>query len=392
LGEILEGCEVAPLAAEAGVKEEALRRAAEALSGVEGPVLLMGPGVLDPRAAPLFAALSLLLPTARLGYLSAAGNLQGALDMGCLPGRLPGYTSFDGDLQALAETLGFKFPTWPGEDTEAVLEGARAGRIKALYLLGADPLRDYPDFAWVRDALSRLDLLIIQDLLPPRCMEFASAVLPNRAVTETQGSITNLERRAQGLQVAVKPPSGTRADWEIFEGLAKALDVPWNYRGLKEVQEEIARAVPLYRAMAPSDLSGEGFQWSQERRGARLEELLREVREPALAEAPGSSLILLTSPHLFASGPWVAESRAIRSAGPQAFAELHPETARALGVVSGDLVELSSEAGRISAAVKVDGETPPGAVYVPSGVGEEPSSLLQGRSSMWPSVHVKRCP
>lgn len=392
LGEILEGCEVAPMAAEAGVQEEALRRAAEALSGVEGPVLLMGPGVLDPRAAPLFAALGLLLPTARLGYLSPAGNLQGALDMGCLPGRLPGYASFDGGPQALSETLGFKSPTWPGEDTEAILEGARAGRIKALYLLGADPLRDYPDFALVREALSRLELLVTQDILPPLSMEFASAVLPNRAVTETQGSITNLERRVQGLRVAVRAPEAARADWEIFQGLAQALGVSWRYRGLKDVQEEIARAVPPYHAMISSDLLGEGFQWSPGKGGPDPEELLREVREPALAEAPGSSLILLTSPHLFASGPWVAESRAIRSAGPPAFAELHPETARALGVVSGDLVEVSSKAGRISVTVKVDGKTPPRAVYVPSGVGEEPSNLLQGRSSLWPSVQVKGRP
>ena len=108
------------------------------------------------------------------------------------------------------------------------------------------------------------------------------------------------------------------------------------------------------------------------------------------AASGAGGLRLLTSPMLFSTGAMVAESKAIQAAGPQAYAEIHPDAAAALGVSEGEAVNLSSPRGKISVTVRVDRKTPPGAVYVPSGAGDSPSNVLLSAGEPVPAVTLEK--
>ncbi|MEE8109923.1 MAG: NADH-quinone oxidoreductase subunit NuoG [bacterium] len=384
------------LAEAAGVSPDDLRRSAEIVGGDDGCVLLMGPGVGDPSAASLFAALEAALPEARGGYLHTAPNLEGAMDMGCLPYAFPGYRPV-GEDRDLSEASVLRYPEWRGLDTDGILAAAREGRIKALYLLGADPLRDMPDPQAVREALGKLELLIVQDALPNLCSRFADITLPSRTATEMEGTVTGVGRHVQPLRVAVQPHPGTRPEWEVLQELIHQMGALIGPVSLKAVQEEIGRVIPAYSGVCNGGLKDGGFRWPVEAlAGGRVEvPVSGEGASPVkgvsgTGGAGGQGLRLLTSPQLFSSGPMVAESKAIRAAGPQAYAELHPDTASSLGIADGESVRLSSPKGTISVAVRVDGKTPPGAVYVPWGAGETPSNGLLSADDFVPTVTLEK--
>ncbi|MFQ5694288.1 MAG: molybdopterin oxidoreductase family protein, partial [Nitrospinota bacterium] len=284
-------------------------------------------------------------------------------------------------------------------DTGGILAAAREGRIKALYLLGADPIRDLPDPQGVREALANLELLVVQDSLPNFCYEFADILLPSRTATEVEGSVTGVGRRVQSLRVAVRPHPGTRPEWEVLQEIISGLGAPAQPSGLSGVQGEIGRAVPAYSRIRSGGLKGDGFQWPADGlTGGWVEGVTSgggDFGAIPVSEGGGTGgagLRLLTSPHLFCSGPMVAESKAIQAAGPQAYAELHPETASALGVSDGERARLSSPKGAIVVAVRVDQKTPAGAVYVPSGAGDSPSNALLSADDLVPRVRLEKAP
>jgi predicted molibdopterin-dependent oxidoreductase YjgC len=374
----------------AGVKADDLRRAAEIIGGDDGSALLMGPGVGDPSAASLFASLEAALPGARGGYLHSVSNLQGAMDMGCLPYAYPGYRPVARD-DSFSQASVLRYPEWKGFEAGRILAAAREGQIKALYLLGADPIRDLPDPQAVREALSNVEFLVVQDGLPNFCYEYANVILPSRTAGEISGTVTGVGRHVQSLRVAVRPNSGTRAEWEVLQELIYRMGAPIKPGGLSDVQAEIGKLIPGYAALQNGGPKDGGFQWP-------VSELL-----PHRPEAPspgsnsfglrvngGSALRLLTSPQIFASGPMVGESAAIRAAWPACFAELHPETASRLGVSDGDAAQLSSSRGKISVTVRVDRKTPVEAVYVPSGAGETPSNALLSADDLMPTVTLEK--
>ena len=372
----------------ANVRARDLRFAAEILGGAPGCAMLMGPGIGDPSAAISFASLEAALPNAKGGYLHTGANLQGAMDMGCLPYALPGYRPVCLDKGPL-ETDG-KYPNWEGLNTNGIIEGIQEGRIRALYLLNADPLRECLTSDSFHEAISNLDFLVVHDSLPNACAEFADVVLPSRTATEVEGTVTGLGHQVQTLSVALRPKFSARPEWEVFLDLMELMGSPHCSGGLRDVQEEIVRAVPGYAGLTRVGVGDEGFQWNSEGIvGGNLKvpsPLLKEIS----ASLPGSSeLKLMTSPQLFASGPMVAESRAIQSAGPQAYAELHPDSAKAISLTDGDFVILSSERGRVPVTVRVNRKTPPGAVYLPSEAGQSCSNALLSPEDLVPIVEME---
>ncbi len=385
------------LAETAGVGSDDLRRAAEIIGAAGGCTLLMGPGVGDASAAPLFAGLESALPGARGGYLHTGPNLQGAMDMGCLPYAFPGYRPVGRD-NALFEAGVLRYPEWTGLDAQGILAAVREGRIKALYLMGADPVRDFPDPEAVRVALDGLEFLVVQDSLPNFSAAYADVVLPVGAPTEIEGTVTGVGCHVQALDVAVRPSAGVRPDWEIIGELMSRFGSPTRIDGLAAVQAEIEKVIPAYAGIGNGGPERGGFRWAAE-------------APPSEGAAPGPSgvrgaggggggsaavtsgargLRLLTSPMLFSTGAMAAESKAIQAAGPQAYAEIHPDAAAALGVSEGEVVNLSSPRGKISVPVRVDRKTPPGAVYVPSGAGDSPSNVLLSAGEPVPAVTLEK--
>ncbi|MGE5619834.1 MAG: NADH-quinone oxidoreductase subunit NuoG [Sphingomonadaceae bacterium] len=233
----------------AGVPPESLAGIARALVGAQGAAILFprplpgAPAGLQEACGRLAVALGVLEGSGALLPLSSECNSQGAIDMGILPKLLPGQQeAIPAGLSGLQ-----------------MVEAAAAGRLKALYLVGLDLAGQGGDR--VRDALSRLDLLVVQDILMTPTAEIADVVLPGAAFAEKEGSFTNLERRVQRLEAAVSPPGEARPDWQVLSDIARGLGAGWSCTRPSEVFDEIAASVPLYGKLGWSRLGSRGKRW-----------------------------------------------------------------------------------------------------------------------------------
>ncbi|MBI2939946.1 MAG: NADH-quinone oxidoreductase subunit NuoG [Chloroflexi bacterium] len=253
------------VAASTGVPAPLLEQAATLLA-TNGPASIVYDrdlGASDDGAAAVLAATDLALLTGNIGRdgaglypLVRAANEQGALDLGLMPRRpsppTPSPTGGEG---------GHAGCPAGGMTGAEMLDALRAGQLKALYLLGVDPLRELPDDRALRDGLTGLTTLIVQDILPGPAQELATVVLPGAAFHEREGTLTNLERRVQRLWPALKPPGKARPDWQIIHDLARALGTSFDYAQASDVFAEIASVVPTYRGLTYGKVGLKGVQW-----------------------------------------------------------------------------------------------------------------------------------
>jgi len=191
----------------------------------------------------------------RLGIIGVPGegNFVGAHDLGLHPALLPGYRPVaDPEARASFEAAwGTALNPKPGRSYQSILEGIRAGHIRALYLAGEVP--PLPE-------LADLDFLVVQDIVSTQTMQYAHVVLPSTTFAEMDGSLTNLEGRVQRLRRAIAPPGSSRPAWMIARDLARQMgDMAWEYEAAAEVMDEIASLVPAYAQVTYDDLGVEGI-------------------------------------------------------------------------------------------------------------------------------------
>jgi formate dehydrogenase alpha subunit len=259
------------VAAETGVTVEEIERAAflyatggpaAALFGLEGAT----PGTLM-SATKAIANLALVtgnvgVPNAGVMPLYQGANEQGAYDMGAVPNALPGHEPV-GDLTSMArfrDLWNAPVPTAPGLGAGEMFADARAGRIKAMVLLGDHAHYEDGTFGDVGASLKQLEFLVVSDGFMSDIASRANVLFPALQSLEKQGTITNLERRVQPLRPVLKPKKGdARSDLDIVAGIATALGA----RGFTSVDPDTAlaeagRAVAEYRGISYERLLDEG--------------------------------------------------------------------------------------------------------------------------------------
>ena len=229
--------------------------------------------ILYRRAAPAGTAAALVDLALLCGQIGRDGaglyplvaqtNEQGAIDVGALPDRLPGQRPLTDAAarQHLADLWGRPVPTAPGLGGAAALTAAGRGELGVLYLIGHDPLGDPARAAALRPALAQVEFLVVQDLFLTETAKQAAVVLPGVSFAEKDGTYTNLERRVQRLNRAVKPRGQMRADWEIIRDLGIALGGDFDYASAADVLAEIAVAAPIYHGLTLARLGTSGLQW-----------------------------------------------------------------------------------------------------------------------------------
>jgi formate dehydrogenase alpha subunit len=273
LAGFLRGLSLDALAAEAGVAPTALRGCARDLAAAGPALFVMGLGLseLTQGVASVRALANLALLTGAVGVpgagllpLRGQNNVQGNADMGAAPDLLTGYQPVaDPAVRArFAALWGTEPPAAPGDKLPDMLDAARAGRLRALWVQGEDLAQSDPDQTQVLAALERLELLVVQELFLTETARRAHVVLPAAGVLEQDGSFTNAERRVQRVRAALSPPGEALPDWVAIQAAAQALGLPWRYPGPAEVLEEIARAAPaLFGGLRLERLDADGIQW-----------------------------------------------------------------------------------------------------------------------------------
>lgn len=329
-----------------------------------------------------------------LNPLRGQNNVQGACDMGGLPNVLTGYQRVDNDEAAgkFEEAWGKKLSRTPGRMLTEMVHDMLEGTMKALYVMGENPLITDADLAHVEKAFSKLDLLVVQDIFLTETAMKADVVLPAASFVEKDGTFSNTERRVQRVRAAVAPRGGARPDWQIIQDLANRMGTKMSYAGPREIFDEIASLTPSYAGLDYDRLEGEGICWpcpTKDHPGtpilhqagfARGKGLFAAIPfkgadETADAEFP----LLLTTGREHAhyhSGTMTRRCGRINDCFPEGFMEVHPADAAKLGLSTGDEVRVSSRRGQITTKVKVVDRTLPGTVFMSFHYSESPVNAL----------------
>ncbi|MER6995131.1 molybdopterin-dependent oxidoreductase [Streptomyces sp. NPDC000410] len=331
-------------------------------------------------------------PLSGYGCLTGQGNGQGGREHGQKADQLPGYRKLD-DPAARAHVAG----VWgvdpdslpgPGRSAYELLD-ALGGDVRALLLMGSNPVVSAPRAAHVEERLRALDFLAVADVVLSETAELADVVFPVTQWAEETGTMTNLEGRVLLRRRAVTPPTGVRSDLEVLEALAALLGCEKGFPAdPEEVFEELRRA----SAGGLADYAGISYRRLEEEQGvfwpcpeedrpgtprlfldrfatpdgrARFVPVVhREAGESTDAEYP----VLLTTGRVVAQYQSGAQTRRVpelNAAAPGPFVELHPRLAARVGVADGDPVAVVSRRGRAVAPARVTDAIRPDTVFMP---------------------------
>jgi formate dehydrogenase alpha subunit len=345
------------------------------------------------------ALLNLSLVTGQLGFpgsgispLRGQNNVQGCGDAGCIPTNLPGYADFAPETLARFERAwGARPPAEAGLVVTEMVEACLSGAVRAMYVVGENPLLSEPDLHHADKALAQLDCLVVQDLFMHETAEVAHVFLPAAAFAEKDGTFTNSERRVQRVRAALEPAGEARPDWWITAELARRVarrlgadvDDRFRYGSAAEIFDEMARLVPFLGGLSHARLDREGgLQWpcpTAEHPGTRYlyADAFPRGRGrfvPALQTAPAAELPDADYPFVLNTGRllyhWHGGTMTRRVQGllelaPRLEVALHPVDARRLGVDGGDAIRVTSRRGALEAYARLTEAVRPGAIFVP---------------------------
>ena len=315
--------------------------------------------------------------------LRGQNNVQGACDMGALPNVLPGYQPVTDDkVRQKFETLwGVKLPSQPGLTIMEIINGAIEGKIKALYIMGEDPLTSDPNVNHVREGIEALDFLVVQDIFLSEVGKHADVVLPGVSFAEKEGTFTNTERRVQKVRKAISPIGEALPDWEIILDLFKRAGYKQNYRSPEEIFTEITKLTPQYGGITYARLEKEGgLQWPcphPDHPGTKY------LHKDSFTRGKGkffpiefinpNELPDSEYPYLLTTGRvlyhWHGGNLSRRSEGlkeiyPEGLIEINPVDAGVIGVKDGELVVVESRRGKVTGKVKITPKAATGIVFM----------------------------
>jgi formate dehydrogenase alpha subunit len=331
-------------------------------------------------------------PGGGISPLRGQNNVQGCGDSGCIPTNLPGYQSFEPPMLAKFEAAwGIRPPAQRGKVVTEMVEEFLTGEIRAMYVVGENPLLSEPDLHHAEKAFDQLDFLVVQDLFLHETAERADVFLPAAAFAEKEGTFTNSERRVQRVRKAIEPPGQARPDWWITAELARRVatklghDVgaQFAWASASEVFDELARLTPFLAGLSHARLDREGgLQWpcpSADHPGTRY--LYAETFPlgkarfiPAIQMAEAAELPDPEYPFLLNTGRllyhWHGGTLTRRVEGllelaPRLEVAIHPSDARRLGVETGAALRVTSRRGELTAHARVTEAVRPGAIFVP---------------------------
>jgi formate dehydrogenase alpha subunit len=335
--------------------------------------------------------------------LRGQNNVQGACDMGALPDVYTGYQKVANPevRSRFAQAWGVAdLPAGPGLTATEMLPAAHRGELKALYVVGENPMVSDADIAHVEACLKHLDFLVVQDIFLTETAKLAHVVLPAACFAEVDGTFTNTERKVQRLRKAVEPPGAARADWEIVAELATRLGHPTAYGGAEAIMTEIAGVTPSYCGISYRRLEREEIHWpctGTDHPGTPCLHMDKftcglgnfsavEYRPPAESPDKEYPLLLTTGRVLYQyhTGTMTMKTPGLNERAPGSFVEIAPEDARAHNIADGDDVLVSSRRGEVIARARVSGMTAPGTVFMPFHWAEAAANRLTSSAALDP--------
>jgi formate dehydrogenase alpha subunit len=386
-----------------GVPQSDIIEAARMFAAAERACVLYGMGITQHTTGTdnVMSLANLVMITGNVGRegtglspLRGQNNVQGACDMGALPNVYPGYQAVNNELvkEKFESAWGCTLSDKPGMPVTDMIEVALEGTIRAMYVIGENPLMSDPNIDHVKHALEQLECLIVQDVFPTETALTADVILPAAMFAEKNGTHTNTERRVQMLNKALEPPEEAKPDWVIINELSAKMGTPFNYRNTAEIMDEVASLTPIYGGIHHDRLDEYGLQWpctDREHPGTPIlheNQFVRgkgnlkaiEFRPPAEAISKEYPLTLTTGRILehWHTGSMSRRSSVLHALQPRGTVDLHPDDAVSLGILEGDTVALESKRGKIEAMAHITDKTSPGLAFMAFHWSESPANRL----------------
>lgn len=316
--------------------------------------------------------------------LRGQNNVQGACDMGCLPGTYPAYQPVvNPEVKAKFEKAwGVELSDKVGLTLTEIVDKAGHGEIKFLYIMGENPMVSDPDLHHVEDALKKTEFLVVQDIFLTETAQLADVVLPAASFAEKDGTFSNTERRVQRVRKAIPTVGNCKPDWEILMDILNKLGIDKKYSNPSEIFEEIRTVTPSYAGINYDRLEEMGsIQWpcpttdhpgTKFLHGAKIARGLGLFR-PAVfkpsAEVPCADypLILTTGRVLYHyhTRTMTGKVDGLNALSPHSFVEINPATAAKLGIADGEKVAVTTRRGKVEVNAKITGKLKESVIFMP---------------------------
>ncbi|UTY68204.1 formate dehydrogenase subunit alpha [Bacillus velezensis] len=385
-----------------GLSQDTIIRIAEMIRDADGTCVLWGMGVTqNTGGSDTSAAISNLLlatgnyrrPGAGAYPLRGHNNVQGACDMGTLPGWLPGYQHITDDAARakFEKAYGVEIDGKPGLDNIEMLHAIEEGNMKAMYLVGEDMALVDSNANHVHDILSSLDFFVVQDIFLSRTAQYADVILPAVPSLEKDGTFTNTERRVQRLYQALPTLGDAKPDWWIIQEVANRLGADWNYTHPSDIFSEMASLSPLFGKASYDVLSGwnsflwgsftgestpllyeDGFNFPDKKARFALSDWVEPAVFPEEYDLHINNGRMLEHFH---EGNMTNKSKGIQSKVPDVFVEVSPELAAERGICDGTMIRLVSPFGAVKLNALVTDRVRANELYLPMNSTDKDSAI-----------------
>lgn len=402
----VEGYSPEAMAPVCGIPAATIREVARLYAKSKGSMILWGMGISQhihgtDNARCLIA---LCLMTGQIGRrgtglhpLRGQNNVQGASDSGLIPMVFPDYQRVDNEqARARFERLwGATLDPKPGLTVVEIMDAVHEGKIRGMYIMGENPAMSDPDAHHAREALAKLDWLVVQEIFLTETCYHADVILPATAWPEKVGTVTNTDRMVQLGRQALDPPGEARPDLWIIQEIGRRIGLDWNYDGPREVFNEMRKAMPSIAGITWERLEQEScVTYPCEQEGDPGQPVVFIERFPTptgrakfvpadvipAAERPDREFpfVLITGRQLehWHTGAITRRASVLDAIEPEPVASVHPLDLDAIGAEPGDVITIESRRGIISLYARADDGTPRGAVFVPFCYYEAAANLL----------------
>ncbi|RQD76853.1 MAG: formate dehydrogenase subunit alpha, partial [Candidatus Syntrophonatronum acetioxidans] len=386
-----------------GADAEDIKKAARLYAQAEKASILYTMGITQHTSGTknVMAIANLAMATGNLGKestgvnpLRGQNNVQGACDMGALPPVICAYqpVADSAVLDKFSKAWNAQLSSTPGLTVTEMFDAAEHGKVKAMYIMGENPLISDADINHVIKSLENLDFLVVQDMFLTETARYADVVLPACSFAEKDGTFTNTERRVQKVNKAIEPIGESKTDWEIITGIANKVGFDWNYSSAEEIFNEIITVTPSYAGLTYERLEKEGIQWpcpTQDHPGTKFLHEGKFTRglgkfhaldyEPPAEECCSEYPFTLTTGrnlYHYHTSTMTGRSKGLMEFAPEDRLRINPEDAEKLGVSDGDKVKISSRRGEIEAKVLVTDTVAKGVVFMTFHFSDTPVNIL----------------
>jgi formate dehydrogenase alpha subunit len=408
-----------------GIPEETIKDAARTFANAKRATILYGNGITQHSSGidNVNSLVNLVLLTGNIGKEGAGinpllgqNNGQGAFSMGAVP-------DFYADYQPVSESAVHKkfeevykvsLPKNKGLQIREMFNNAYKGKVKAMYVMGADVLMSEPDTTRVKKALENLELLIVQDIFMSNTAKYADVILPAACFAEKDGTFTNIERRVQRVRKTVLPPGEAKADWKIISELATCMDYPMDYNSPETIWEEIRTVSQNFAGINYKRIENTGIQWpcpdtnhpgtkflyEKEFGNGKARFFATEGKSSHEKTDKNYPFILSTGRTLyhFNSGTMTHRTKGSVQKQPYSFVEISQEDADDVGIKDEEMVRITTRRGQITLSANITNRVKPKQIWIPFHFVSAQANLLtidscnathsKGNSSLMPEYKI----